>query len=124
MKTATILSVIALVSSGAVAIHVHSEKLPVANRANVLSLATISSISQDIRDLGRRCDSLRRSIDRKRSDLIRVELSPLQDDHIVELKNRLKNEIEDSKRLLEQQLQRLRDKEIKESALIMQVSSA
>lgn len=128
MKTSAILTIIGLVmtsgSAAALWAHQHGERPILANKANISTIKLVSSINQNIRDLDKRCDSLRMTIERKRSDLLRVELSPNQDLRILELKSRLKNEIEDYQRLLEQQQERLRDKEIKESALIMQLSSA
>lgn len=104
--------------------HSHSAEGQIANRAGISSLVAANRIGKDIRRLDKRCHDLNMLIERKRSDLLRVELSPNQDDRLIELKSRLKNEIEDYRRLLEQQRKRLHDTETQESALIMQLSSA
>lgn len=128
MKTATILTIIGFVltsgTGGALWAHNHSAKPILANKGAISTLATVSSINQDIRDLDKRCLSLNMLIERKRSDLLRVELSPIRDDRLIELKGRLKNEIEDYQRLLEQQLERLRDKEMQESQLLEHLANA
>jgi len=128
MKIATILTIVGLVmASGSAAslwVHSHGERTILANKGAISTLATVSSINQDIRDLGKRCDSLRSEIRWMRSDLSRLETSAVQNDYIAELKNQLKNEIEDAQKLLEQKTQRLRDKEMQESKLIQYLATA
>ena len=128
MKTATILAILALIlpSAGA-SISYAIQKAGSAHessRTGISTLTMVSNINQDIRDLDKRCATLNMLIERKRSDLLRVELSPNQDSRLIELKSRLQNEIEDYQRLLEQHLERLRDKEMQESKLLERLSTA
>ena len=128
MKTATILAILALIlpSAGA-SISYAIQKAGSAHessRTGISTLTMVSNINQDIRDLDKRCATLNMLIERKRSDLLRVELSPNQDSRLIELKSRLKNEIEDYQRLLEQHLERLRDKEMQESKLLEHLATA
>lgn len=126
MKISIIVSIAALLlpTSGAALLwaHSHGEKPIIANKTHISALASVSRMNQNIRYLGRRCHDLSMMIERKRSDLIQIELSPNKDPRIIELKGRIQREIEGYQKLLEQQEQRLRDIETKETELISRVA--
>ena len=124
MKTATILSVIALVSSASVALHVHSAKVPLANKGDVKILVSMDALDDSIDIILEHRNGLRMTIARMQTHLIQVELSPVQDARILQIRNRIKNEIEGYQKLLQQQQQDLHDAKKTKSALKMQLSTA
>lgn len=104
--------------------HDHGSKLPLSNESGIKSLVMGSEINRDIRDLERSANALRLSIERNRSDLIRVQLNPGRGDHIIELENRIKDEIQDSQRDLDRHLDNIRDKKIKEQSILDSIRAA
>ena len=104
--------------------HDHGADLPLYNKVNINQLVMGSEINRQIRELERSANTLWMNIERKRSDLIRVQLNPGRGDHIIELENRIKNEIDDAQKRLERQLDQIRDHKIKEQSLIDSIRAA
>ena len=113
------ITVIILGSGGsALWVHGHSAKLQLSNKGEIKQLVMGGEINREIRALENRCHDLRMDIERKRSDLLRVQLNAGQGVHIIELRNRLENEIEDSQRDLDRMTEQLHDEETREQELI------
>lgn len=132
MKTVTILAIASLImaplGAGLVWTHSHGAEKQVTNENAISSVKFITAsalrTNRDIRDLDKECHDLNMKIERKRSDLIQIRLSPNKDPQIIEWRNRIKREIEDHQRELEKKEKDLRDKQIKESKLIEHIASA
>lgn len=116
-------AIIAGAGTSALWVHSHGAEGQIANAAGISGLITANRIGKDIRRLGKRCHDLSMTIERKRSDLLQVELSPNQGPRLEALKSRLKNEIEDYQRLLDIHQKRLNDEQTRESQLITQLST-
>lgn len=125
MKTLLLGAIVAAAvgSSGSFVLwgHSHSARPILANTQSIDGLVAVTRTGQDIRRLDKRCHDLSMTIERKRSDLLQAELIPNPGPHIEAIKSRLKNEIEDYLKLLEQKRQLLHDEKSKESRLIDRV---
>ena len=128
MKTATILTIIALVMPATAAsllwTHAHGQKLPLANEAGINTLAAINLSQKKINDLKEFRDKLHILRGNFQNRLFQAEMAPVQDTRILEIRNRLKIEVEDYERLLRQQQKRIHDEEDRESQLIERLSTA
>jgi len=129
MKTATIIiSIVALMmpATGASLMwaHSHGEKLPLANEANIQTLASINQSQKEIKRLEDFRDNLHILLGNFQNSLFQAEMVPVQTNHILEKRHELEIEIEGYKRLLEQQQRRIRDEQKRESLLIERLSTA
>ena len=112
----------------AVWVHAHSAAPIIENKAAihvaVNSLASGMHIARDIRKTSKVCDKIKARIERKRSDRLNIMLSPSRNDpELIQLKDRLDNEINDLEKDLEREQADLDTAENKESQLIAKLAT-